>query len=284
MKKLFLLFAWTSLFSTANAQKLPDVQKGTLRAPVNIKIDGKPDEWNNQFQAYNKNTEIFYTISNDNNNLYLTVKATDLDIINKIICGGITLTVNSSTEKQKLGGMSITFPVIDLNYAKQYLPLRIRLTTGIPINLDRPENITVETFIAELNKEITSKSKDVVVEKINGIKDTISIYNTEGIKAAIQVDNKTSMTYELALPLKSFGFSVDDRESFDYNIKLSGMNPDLNNRADLGQTFQAQRKALRYSVGNHPIGTALAEGNPGALRVINLASPTYFSGEYTLAK
>ena len=39
---------------SANAQKLPNTQETSLRAPANLKVDGKPTEWNNQFQAYNK--------------------------------------------------------------------------------------------------------------------------------------------------------------------------------------------------------------------------------------
>ncbi|HCN82336.1 MAG TPA: hypothetical protein DIT07_01770, partial [Sphingobacteriaceae bacterium] len=64
---------------TTSAQKLPNIQEASLRAPAGIKVDGKATEWNNQFQAYNKATEIFYTISNDDDKLYLAVQATDLD-------------------------------------------------------------------------------------------------------------------------------------------------------------------------------------------------------------
>jgi len=54
----------------ANAQKLPEVQTVNLRAPAGIKIDGKPTEWDSKFQAYNKSTNAFYTIANDDDNLY----------------------------------------------------------------------------------------------------------------------------------------------------------------------------------------------------------------------
>ena len=58
----------------ANAQKLPNVQQASLRAPENVKVDGKPTEWGDKLQAYNKATDVFYTIANDYNNLYLIIQ------------------------------------------------------------------------------------------------------------------------------------------------------------------------------------------------------------------
>ena len=55
MKKILsILFAVITF--TATAQKLPNVQATSLRAPANIKIDGKATEWNDKFQAYNHST------------------------------------------------------------------------------------------------------------------------------------------------------------------------------------------------------------------------------------
>lgn len=50
---LFLLYGFS-----VGAQKLPNLQQSSMRAPANIKIDGKPIEWG-QYQAYNRATEIF---------------------------------------------------------------------------------------------------------------------------------------------------------------------------------------------------------------------------------
>jgi hypothetical protein len=73
---------------TAKAQKLPNKQEVSLRIPADMKIDGNAKEWNNKFQAYNKLTNIFYTLSNDDKNLYLVIQATDPIIIEKMIRGG----------------------------------------------------------------------------------------------------------------------------------------------------------------------------------------------------
>src|ERR1700679_721966 len=101
----FKLIASALLWSIciiACAQNLPNVQKVSLRVPGNVKIDGKPTEWDNTFRAYNYNTNIFYTMANDDDNLYLVVKATDADIINKIVGGGTVLTISKTGNKDKI--------------------------------------------------------------------------------------------------------------------------------------------------------------------------------------
>ena len=46
---LFLLLVISA--AMAKAQKLPNVQQNSVRAPYNIKIDGKATEW--EFRAHN---------------------------------------------------------------------------------------------------------------------------------------------------------------------------------------------------------------------------------------
>ena len=72
--KLSLLIMLSLTTLAAHPQKLPNLQTTSLRAPASIKIDGKTTEWNNRFQAYNKATEVSYTIANDKDKLYLVIQ------------------------------------------------------------------------------------------------------------------------------------------------------------------------------------------------------------------
>src|SRR6202012_131420 len=87
-----VLPAFLLLIITANAQKLPGKQEESVRSPGNIKIDGRAVEWGGQFAAYNKSTQLFYIVSNNDDNLYLTVQATDSATIQRIIAHGLTFT------------------------------------------------------------------------------------------------------------------------------------------------------------------------------------------------
>lgn len=95
------------------------MQTISLRAPDNIKIDGNAKEWNNSFQAWTTVDRMFYTISNDDNKLYLTVGIAGPYAINKIVKGGVTLTISRLTDKKKrekdTASLSVTFPVLSGN-------------------------------------------------------------------------------------------------------------------------------------------------------------------------
>ncbi len=269
----------TALLVTASAiaQKLPGVQEVSVRAPANIKVDGKLTEWNNQFQAYNKATEIFYTISNDDDKLYLTVQATDLDIIMKIIEGGVTLTINGAGKMKDQEGVAITYPVLN----KKLFP-----ETGPAINIDKPESWTADSFIVVLNRELITKATDIQVVGVREISNhMLSIYNPEGIKVSALFDNKTVLTYELAVPLKHLGLSVN--ESLVYNIKLNGMGYDGTFKT-LNQGFRHLRTKVyqRLRSGARPAladdGINLTFVGPNVPLVVQMISPTDFWGEYKL--
>ncbi len=112
MRKPAIITILTLAFLQANAQKLPNTQKVSVWAPQSIKIDGKATEWNDSYQAYNNATDINYTLSNDDKNLYLAIKATNRLVIDgRILSGGISFTVNHTLSKKDANAVTVTYPV-----------------------------------------------------------------------------------------------------------------------------------------------------------------------------
>src|SRR4051812_36675737 len=101
-----LLFACINL--TAQAQKTTNVQEAAVWVPDNIKVDGKLNEWNDSFQAFNKATQVYYTLANDGKNLYLAIKSVNQNTANKIVAGGINLTINTAGKKSDKDAVVIT--------------------------------------------------------------------------------------------------------------------------------------------------------------------------------
>jgi hypothetical protein len=97
---------------TANAQKVTELQEVSILAPHAVKIDGKNFEWNNADFSVNKRTSISYIMSNDDKNLYLVIKSTDVPNNSKIMAGGITLSVNPDGKKKEKESITLTYPVI----------------------------------------------------------------------------------------------------------------------------------------------------------------------------
>jgi len=250
---LLLLAGTTLLAQVFVPKKLPTIQLSNMWAPSPIKIDGKLNEWNDNFQAYNKSTRIFYVIANDDKNLYLAVKATDFTTTAKIIAGGVTLAINKQDKKNEKDAYSFTFPVIENPQ---------RLSGGFSNRIEQRNAGADSELMKTIHERTILAAKVIKVLGVKGITDTlISIYNEHGIKAAINFDND-GITYELKVPLKLLDLSVDEAKEMAYNIKLNG---------------------LQLNLGGGPPGGG-GGGGRNALDFQDLVSPSDFWAKYTLAK
>lgn len=253
---------------TANAQSLPAKQKAGLHAPAGIKIDGKATEWDNKFQAYNHATDVFYTLANDNDKLYLAIQVTDPLIIRKIINGGITFKIDTGKATDN-SGIAITYPIFDQ-------------TNHPAINLnDKPSTSTnpasdrmrLDSFVTAINKQFTDKSKEIKIHGISSLTDgLISIYNQDNVNAAVRFDANAAYVYELSVPLKYLGISASGISKFKYTVTLNG-----SSQIDgITRTTVNNVDVMRISVG---VG---APAIPSRSDMAILKSPTDFDGEYTL--
>lgn len=259
LKNTFSVILLSAACLVGKAQKLPNVQAGSLRAPTNVKIDGKTTEWNNQFQAYNHATDINYTLANDNEHLYLIIQATIPDIIRRILNGGITLTINTQGKKEDKGAASITYPVSGpgnkVSFNSRVLP-------------DPMSVSAVDSFVNAKNSEMASKFKTIKLSGIKQLDTLISVYNADDIKVAEAFDHKMGYTYELAISLKHLEITMDNPLKFAYHIKI-------NEVAQSGITVTtSSADGLRPNTVSVRMGANAVVGQ----------SATDFWGEYTLAK
>jgi hypothetical protein len=294
IKSIIALLLFTCLTYSAYSQRLNNTQEGSVWAPANVKVDAKSTEWNDTFQANNKTTDIFYTIANDGKNLYLIIKSTDQMINNKIIAGGITITINTSGKKKDKDGFEITFPLVNMENLRGQVMARMRGPGG-PGPLD-------SAAIAGMRKQAVAAAKEIKLIGFKEIPDSVvSIYNEYGVKAALDYDRNGSMISEMAIPLKLLGLSVDSKE-FAYNIKLNGLNLSALFPGAVamfaggppgGGGFNRPPGGGGGGFGGPPPGGAgfgggdvvrTAPGMPSMQDMQNIISPTDFWGKYTMAK
>lgn len=251
---------------SVNAQKLPNIQASSLRAPLSIKTDGKLTEWDNKLQAYNHSTNIFYTIANDDDKLYLTIQAKDALIARKIIAGAITFALTG--KKNDNESLSVTFPF--LNDATKSTIGRL-ISEPVTAKDSAGKMKQADSLMYLMNNTLTSKAKEIKVTGTKAIEDTmISVYNNFGIKAIARFDNKKALTYELAIPIKYFEpYIINKPSKFFYHISLNGL---------LAATVVHQTNNGPVMVGSVPRGLG------GASNYDLMVNPTDFWGEYTLAK
>ncbi len=270
-KVLFLLFFVVIISFSANAQKLPKVQTVSLRAPGNIKIDGKATEWNNIFKAYNPNNRLYYTIANDDENLYFLVQSSDGYSSEKALYG-IKFTIKLPAEKESI---AITFPKYSDTENTEKIKSTINAVRNLKDDTTKAAQRRIDSLRLFANRLIGITHKEIIVEGIKNIADpVIAMYNTEGIKVAAQFNLPMKYTYELAIPLKYLSSIINDGQKFDYNIKMIAM-------PQVSPNGMAVPKVEEVSFGTEAPapGANYFSTNQGFV-----ALPTDFSGTYRLIK
>lgn len=285
--KVFFKYLLLFLLAQSNinyliAQNLPNVQKQSVRLPASYNIDGKATEWNDQYQAFNKATEIYYTLANDDKNLYLVVMAAKPSILSKIMRGGITVTINSSNKKDFKGSATITYPIVK--------PSDMRAIQREIYKADQPGdvNLSADAFLrrqdstmAAVNRKLLFIIKEIGVSNLHGVTDsTLSIYNQYGMKAFLSIGNKNNLVYELQIPLELLGLSRNVKD-IAYNIRLNGLQTDARQvpvnivGAESGEHINVFKGAGQVS--NDNLTPKMAE-------MVAMTSPTDFWGYYVLAE
>jgi hypothetical protein len=255
MKNYVLLFLAALAFVQVNAQKLPKVQTASLHAPVNIKIDGKAAEWNG-LQAYDPNNMLYYSMANDENNLYLVVKSDKNTISRKILLGGFKFSIQAGGAQYK----TITFPIVN---RANIQTIHNRFPAG-------NQQIDYTEAYKKSYKEILKLFKTVDLKGFKNIANTETpIYNDLDIFVSASFDESGAYICEFALPLKYLADGSTNVDRIQYTLSIPSIVKSIH---DDGQP--------------HPIKTR--DGGPPLdpqgvdLRIMD--GDTFLKAEYTLAK
>ena len=265
MKNLIVLLLLLFNISLFGQKRLPS---GTSKwAPANINIDGKAAEYNYKYDSYNAANKLYYTICNDDKNLYVIIHTNERTTINKIYIGGITFRVRSfdASVKKPLNAntVSITYPIIKAINNMSYQGAKNTYDTYKRDSIPNKKNI--KDLIELKNNQFVSLYKEISVTGVKEFEDpVISIYNVDGIKARTLFDDKFAYTCEFALPLKYLTDQIKTG-AISYNIQLNGR---FRDDRPMGQS---SAHLIR------PDGTE-------DMSPLYAFEPTDFNGLYTLAK
>jgi hypothetical protein len=265
IKFLYFSFVIYIVVLAINAQQVPNVQTKSLRAPGMVVIDGRFKEWGTQFEAYNHATEIYYTMSNDDDRLYLVVQVISRNVINKILRGGLTLEIQKKGKKDTSNAIAITCPVLDVPFSVQSPIYKF----GNPdTSIEKPKD-----FLEKNNKLLKQHVKFMGIKGISGVDPLISVYTGNGIESASLFDINQIYTIELCVPLKYLGLWENKEPGFAYHIILNGYKstPLFSDPKNMDGT-PASGPAVEKIIAAH------------AQSDIARAAKTDFWGEYTLAK
>lgn len=166
-----------------------------------IKVDADFDDWKeDSLSFFYEEQGLKYTISNDDNYLYIFIKVPHQGQQLKAIYNGFNITVGESL-KEGLGS-SVIFPLPD----KAALQA-VNEETNFEKATDRRQ------FGLETVRAIYVRGFDGIVDGM------ISIRNTYGVKPAIRIDSSDVLNYELAIPLNKLKIDIDS--PFAINLRIN---------------------------------------------------------------
>ncbi|GAB2982856.1 hypothetical protein GCM10027049_19600 [Mucilaginibacter puniceus] len=267
--KLAITIVTLSLAFTAYAQKLPNLQTTSLRIPPNSKIDGKTTEWNNNFQAYNNATSIFYTMANNAEFVYLIAHVKDPAVIERMTYNGFTFEIYKNENPLNKDLVSITVP-----YSRnKYFSLNFSKPT-------RPDTLLEKSILKENNALLSKFHKYMVVKGMQGL-DSVAVYNDAGIGFAEAFDSNNDYIMELQLPVKYIKLLSGDNSKFSYRLVINGQ-PDFGPVRGIGMV---SANGISSPVSPRDVTPEMqAAVDEAVARIAKKNAPTDFKAEYTLAK
>lgn len=307
MKSNLLTIAFTGVLIagtvvSTQAQKATELQEVSIYAPQLTKADGRNTEWANATFAQNKATGISYLISNDDKNLYLVVKSSDMGNNTKILAGGITFSVNPDGKKKDKESLTLTYPLINraqFRRGGQGGPGggggAGRVTVGgRPVGgMGGPGGVQLtskqrDSAMAAMQKTQLAQVKEIKIKGFKKTTDTlVSIYNDLGIRAAASIDKDNVFFYEAAIPLEELGLTMDNAKEFAYNVKLNGLQlpgMDFNRGGGGGGGGFGGGGGGQVTIRTGGPGGGGGGPRGGGIDFQALISPTDFWGKYTLTK
>ncbi|MBC7655398.1 MAG: hypothetical protein H7098_13110 [Oligoflexus sp.] len=262
---LSALFFTTSLIAQ-NVLEIPT-------SKVAVKIDGKLAEFSDSLANYDKSTKLYYAFAHDQNNLYVFLKANKQMEENKIMAGGVSVSLNATGKKKAIS--AITFPIVDRT--AMMAEMRNRGNRNSENTTQKtPEEKAKERM--EMRRKTLTGLKEIKVTGFSDITvESISIYNTYGIKTGINYDDKNALIYELAVPLKLVGLDAANDNEFAINIKLNGIEMPENTGGGFGGGGSGGEGGRSYGGGGgNYSGGGGRSGGQGGSDYMSLFSPTDF--------
>jgi len=202
--KSILLIAGIALvnLSPAFSQKKAEMIN-TKWANNPVVADGLLSDWPDSLTLFNEATNLYYSLANDDKNVYLALRSASRQDLTKILAGGISFSAN--IEGKKKDPPTVIFPVLDRTPGKN-------------------RNSKEQPDEDERQKQILSRIKDI---KVTGFKEIIdggiSLQNTYGIRAAASFDSNNNLIQEITIPLSLLNLSTANAEEVTYSIKVNGL-------------------------------------------------------------
>lgn len=254
-----LLFAGTNgIAKNKNVKKVP----GTWQAQP-IVIDGNASDWPAPYPYYDEDAMLGYSISNDSENLYITVETGDAATQLKILENGLTVWIDKTATEEQVTAINYPIPAsfkskggTGEGYTRQH------------IGQEPGPTEAVQKRIIEMQQNV-KKAIDAADEySLQGFKGCnlqfpVLAENSCGIVVRINMDQDNELIWEARIPFKAFYFKpvvgmADRHRELNICLETTGSKRPAGQPA--AQAGKRRGGGFRPSIGIGGMGMGMAFG------------------------
>ena len=153
-----------------------------------VTVDGDLKDWNLPLQYYDEESRLNYSLSNDEQNLYICVRAVDQQSQLKMIHAGFNVWIDTTGKRNQTVG--IRFP-LDEKLLPHHTP-------------EHREKGKMPDMNNLMSKMVLEQSQMQLLGFKNANNGVSPLHNESGISAAIKWDSSGVLAYEAVIPFKTF--------------------------------------------------------------------------------
>ncbi|MHB8258855.1 MAG: hypothetical protein ACYDEC_01160 [Bacteroidia bacterium] len=212
-KNLFYFVGYSTILLLSACTPAVSLHSAFQTKPVTA--DGNPQEWRVPLRFYDSDTRLNYSLTNDDEKIYLCVRIVDELSQAKVVRNGLNVWFDTLAKKTKTCG--ILFPVPDKNtdeYQQENSSESSKKKQGD--NLDAIK----KKFLQQANQMQLTGFK-------SGVPDFLAASTNEyGISVSINWDANNIMIYEAVVPFKTFYknklVAKDSLTNIDFSMTIQG--------------------------------------------------------------
>lgn len=232
MRKYYKTFILFALFGAIVSCTPPMVYKSYWQKTP-VVIDGQTNDWDVPLRFFDPKTKLNYSVSNDAENLYICIRATDDDNVSGITKRGLQIWIDTTGKKAHQVGIACP-----ISKKEETSPDNNKETTQATESNPYGRNQLYDGMpdtarLNRMHKKFLERTQQMHVSGFRTIPDgIITVPNNYGINLGISWSNANVLVYEVAIPLKSFlksPLSLSDSTrtldiSFNFSITLKRVN------------------------------------------------------------
>lgn len=184
--------AAAGLTACKSSQKTATAAKNGTWQEQPIVADGANNDWPSPYPYYDADAKIGYVVTNDKDNLYVTMETGDRMTIMKILRRGMTLWIDTSGKKSQ--NISINYPMENADAPMQ-------------MQKEKDQTQPMDKMDAEqMHKRMLETARDLYLTGFKGCNGSFLVKQNNGcgINVRMGFDEYNTLVWEAVIPFKSF--------------------------------------------------------------------------------